>query len=657
MVFGRSMTHCEKPTQTLVKRLHSSKPTLSVGESTFKELGESGVGAASGLEKLTTSLTNLKNELLASGSILDGFFGTMADGIQAFRDSEVSALAQHLTDISTQLSKGVNTSDQERLLELYGKINDRLNELGYTVVNVNGEFQAVRSEMDNTAGSAIYLDAAENQLSTTTQRLGNDFISVTGGLSHFNANLQTVAGNVMTLTSVMSGFTGQINSIASGMVANLGAEGALGYAEDLTGEARTMAYQWMQAGIPLEQIQGILLPAFLADTRKVNSELYSTVKTLGTVNSEYNTLSATIGGIVAGATGPVAGVDANDFLPREDEVNENARRLADIMVNGIKGQPWLDEFKAEVPEIWKEIESSGDPQGTAARILKDFQDGLRPDLIDKGRAKELAKRALIGDKNTKALVDEIAGELAAEMGVSVAEARAAANSAMGVNSGGGGTTSATIKPKLDLSGIDGASVGAQLTAAVGEITLTPKITLAIDEPMLPENLGSSFATVITQAIAAGDNATYYSTIGSGIIAPLIATGLGSVDPQLIQPSADKFAALFMNSVRGGFVTAETASGENMMGKLGQMWAGMFTLSIASSTIGADVAGAIHQQISASVSLIESSGTTAGQNWRKGFMNEVMQIPGDTLRTLAMLVVPYVSAAINQEGGRTGAEGE
>jgi hypothetical protein len=166
------------------------------------------------------------------------------------------------------------------------------------------------------------------------------------------------------------------------------------------------------------------------------------------VNSEFESLKSTISGIVSGAIGPVAGVDANDLLPREDAVNENARRLADIAVNGFKGQEWLDEFAMEAPDVFEQLKNSSDPKATAAQILKDFQDGLRPDLLDKDRAKELVKRALQGDANTKQLVDEIAGELASELGISLGEAKATASEVLG---GGEGATGVSLAPKIDTS--------------------------------------------------------------------------------------------------------------------------------------------------------------------------------------------------------------
>ena len=39
----------------------------------------------------------------------------------------------------------------------------------------------------------------------------------------------------------------------------------------------------------------------------------------------------------------------------EDAINENARRLAAIMRDGIGNQDWLEEFKTEVPALWEEV--------------------------------------------------------------------------------------------------------------------------------------------------------------------------------------------------------------------------------------------------------------------------------------------------------------
>jgi hypothetical protein len=122
-------------------------------------------------------------------------------------------------------------------------------------------------------------------------------------------------------------------------------------------------------------------------------------------------------------------------FPREDAINENARRLADIAVNGLKDQDWLGEFGNEVPDIWRMIRTAQNPQEEAARLLQDFQDGLLTSPIDKQKAKEIVKRQIMGDQNMAALANEIATELAAEMGIPMQQALAAAQGTIGGGTG------------------------------------------------------------------------------------------------------------------------------------------------------------------------------------------------------------------------------
>ena len=148
--------------------------------------------------------------------------------------------------------------------------------------------------------------------------------------------------------------------------------------------------------------------------------------------SEFNSLAGQVEGVLNGALNLDVGVNPEDFLPRPDAINENARRLADIMVGGFKGQSWMDEFRSEVPDIYKLLTESGDPRGEAARLLQEFQAGLRPELLDKEAAKSLVRQMMTGEANVAAMAQQIAAELSAEMGTSLASTQAAAMAALGV---------------------------------------------------------------------------------------------------------------------------------------------------------------------------------------------------------------------------------
>lgn len=156
----------------------------------------------------------------------------------------------------------------------------------------------------------------------------------------------------------------------------------------------------------------------------------------------FESLRGKVAGVLSGALDTGTGVDPDKALeamgfPRADAINENARRLADIAANGLKGQDWLGEFQKEVPDIWNMIRLAQNPQAEAAMLLRDFQDGLLTSPIDRGMAKEIVKRAIMGEQNMAALATEIANELSAEMGIPLSQALAAAQGTLGGGTGAG----------------------------------------------------------------------------------------------------------------------------------------------------------------------------------------------------------------------------
>jgi antitoxin component of RelBE/YafQ-DinJ toxin-antitoxin module len=183
--------------------------------------------------------------------------------------------------------------------------------------------------------------------------------------------------------------------------------------------------------------------------RAAEKQNTATAKSVDSLSQEYQDLAGKVQGVLSGALDPGVGVDPQDVLeklgfPREDAINENARRLADIAANGLKDQDWLGEFKNEVPDIWNMIRLAQNPQEEAARLLQDFQDGLLTSPIDKEKAKEIVKRSILGDQNMAALATEIATELAAEMGIPMQEALAAAQGTLGGGKGMGSEAATTF---------------------------------------------------------------------------------------------------------------------------------------------------------------------------------------------------------------------
>ena len=150
------------------------------------------------------------------------------------------------------------------------------------------------------------------------------------------------------------------------------------------------------------------------------------------LTEEFRNLQSTVSGIFSDMFSDIGGVKVDDFLPREDAPNEAARRIADVMVKGFES-PWADYFKTSFPDLFTKYmgEAGGDVKTAAGLLLRDFQSGLRPELIDTNVVKELAKRAFQVDQSTKAMIDQISRELADELGISIEEATGYASGAAG----------------------------------------------------------------------------------------------------------------------------------------------------------------------------------------------------------------------------------
>jgi hypothetical protein len=238
------------------------------------------------------------------------------------------------------------------------------------------------------------------------------------------------------------------DALKAGQDQTLAQQAGVAASVQTTQELERQVEAWEAAGYSASQITNLLLPS-------MRSQISSTVDGVSEMEKAFDKVKGAAQGVIQSALNPGVGVDPNAILEsmglREDAVNENARRLADIAQNGLKDQSWLPVFKDSAPQAWADLmeaqSAGGDIRAAAARLLLDFQDGLRPDLLDKEKAKELVRRAILGDQNSAALASEIATELSTELGVSLAAAQDAANSALGVDvEGKGGASQLTITP-------------------------------------------------------------------------------------------------------------------------------------------------------------------------------------------------------------------
>ena len=231
---------------------------------------------------------------------------------------------------------------------------------------------------------------------------------------------------------------------------------------------------------------------------------------ISSIGDQFSDLQGKVESVLSGAFTLDVGLDPANFLPREDAINENARRLAAIMRDGIGNQDWLEEFKTEVPALWEELSTSGDPQAAAARMLQEFQQGLRPELLDKEMIKQRVRAMLLGEENTSTLAQEIAAELSGELGMSLAQAQQAVAGVMGTGTGAAGAGTQV--------GPDGAAQGSSFVASwaatvkgqLTEFENTGKSSggawgagfLATVEAGVPAQLVGMLANLVTPAVMA-----------------------------------------------------------------------------------------------------------------------------------------------------------
>jgi hypothetical protein len=168
---------------------------------------------------------------------------------------------------------------------------------------------------------------------------------------------------------------------------------------------------------------------------------------------------------------------------RQDDVNENARRLAAIANEGLIGQDWLGEFAQEAPttyaDLMLKIAEGMDAQGAAQLLLGEFQSGLRPDLLNFDMIKQQVKDQLTSQQAIEEMTGELTSQLMAEMGVSADQVQGAmgqlglTGGALGGGSGGeavdlsvsGGQAAASFSASF-VSGVNVAGMGASLAGRI-----------------------------------------------------------------------------------------------------------------------------------------------------------------------------------------------
>jgi hypothetical protein len=386
---------------------------LGDASTSFSDAGSSAEDAADSFARFETHITNVTDQLqkfLAgpAGQVISVFdvMTTMTEKqVQAYQDAITAA--KNLAMGSHDLSSSMLAAAQAE-----GQADDVTRRLTFGLNNL----------------SVAAADAGQHM-----RVMGADALAA---MEQFNIAMQTSQ-------SIM----GEIGSAATQagvlFAGKQGGDAGLAKQKAVSEELNSQVKIWKEAGYTEKEINDVLLPGMVQSLNEADRATFKVATGTAKISDEaraaqqaFDELTNTVAGVLSGALDPGVGVDPDDLLPRQDAVNEDARRLADVAVNGW-ASPWAEYFKQTFPEQFQEMAASNDIKTGAAIMLRNFQDGLEPELISKEKVKERVRKMLVGDANMAELATEIATELSQEMGVPMQQALEATQGAMGGGMGMG----------------------------------------------------------------------------------------------------------------------------------------------------------------------------------------------------------------------------
>ena len=433
---------------------------------------------------LTADMANTKGSDPVMVNRLSDLSAAMAEVSIAMNNGvpNASAYADALTDIAlSAYNTGVVTEQQTNLIELAvegiraetkaardaAAARALANEQAQRASPYYQQLAAAHREV----ATAEELAAAEATLAKSSMEAfaqsmvgANAYAqALAGGLSTVQAQASATAGVIYdlrgalaSLSTVSNGNVGgpdaldqvlpQINALAPQLVPELGLDAALAKVDELKIANREL-YDTLKAQGYTENDILVALRANVNETQKWASGLGNVQTSAAGINKEFDKLVSATQSVIADSMDLGVTWEGMNSTQGGDSINENAKRLAAIANEGLQGQPWLDEFIAEVPGVYADLmlkQAAGvDVKTAAQQIMAEFQQGLRPELLDRDMIKQRVKDMIIGQENAAKLATEIAQELATEMNIPFQQALSAASSALGVAPTGAAGESAT----------------------------------------------------------------------------------------------------------------------------------------------------------------------------------------------------------------------
>jgi hypothetical protein len=394
-------------------------------------------------------------------------------------------------------------------IEFFGDSSDLVADLEKRIASLNAELQALRfpigtmqeaASLSMQAGDAFTQQANASQAAAAAERERESAMHAAARAAAIDAT-ETIA-LAASLDKLAGSAANAIVSRAQGIVGITGgteaqrlAEQQLRLLQEQTLALESQGLSGLDLIFAYTELENKALGVFdaveetdRATQRWASQGLAAANRQTSDLQRQFDQLQSSVAGVLQGALDPGVGVDVDSILPRGDAINEDARRLADVAVNGFDS-PWADYLSNKFPDLFGEAFQSADIKTEAAKVLRDFQDGLTPELLDKDAAKERVRRMLIGEARLADLAQEIAGELASEFGgLNSGQLLGAAQSALGV---GGGVlappdTSAIAEQYAGAAGTAGQAFAEGIRSSVVDGNLGDRVVTALDEQLRAE---------------------------------------------------------------------------------------------------------------------------------------------------------------------------
>lgn len=437
--------------------------------------------AGSGFARLSASVENLKDSFgrLFAQDIASGA-DALASGLDRINAAINPSIEAQIADIRSQIDALLDErarleakADGFNLADLFFADGDfesrRIDEINNSLAYLGGELENLVAIGGNTAGTAQDLAF---QLGTVEQEAGALGAVAAGAASGVDELSQSMRELLAEISSLQAAGSQAIGRAAAGVVDIVGQERALALVEAQSSEYNRQVDIIKRLNLSTEK-EAFLLQQAKTESTAVFEELRKGQQraTAGgqrffsEQDRGFEQLKSKAASVLSGALSVGVGVNPDDILGRQDAINENARRLADVAVKGFDS-PWAEYLRNEFPGLLDQaFEGGADIRQLAATALREFEQGLRPELIDKDLAKERIRAMILGEQNLAALAQEISQELASEMqGINLPQVQAAANRVLGT--GDTGQADAEALSGGFVRAVESAEIGAQVAEII-----------------------------------------------------------------------------------------------------------------------------------------------------------------------------------------------